>query len=242
MASISKRASSGHSFFGLRTQVTNWAALQELGRRLRHGKIDMHNRRENDWRGCRLQHPARLGEKMKIVVGLATGLVALLTACTPAAVIPSSPTPTTPALATPTSASGTPTRPAATSTPVPAAPTVAPATPTSASATPTLALATPTRPAATSTPAAAPATPTPAAPPTAGDATAGKALFAAKGCAACHGAEAQGGLGPNLKTPKREANLVTTTMRSGRGLMPAFTQAQVSDAELQNITAFLQAP
>ncbi|MBI2914954.1 MAG: cytochrome c [Firmicutes bacterium] len=67
-------------------------------------------------------------------------------------------------------------------------------------------------------------------------------MFGSKGCSACHGAEAQGGIGPNLKTPKREASLITTIMRSGKGMMPAYTQSQVGDDEIQNIIAFLQAP
>ena len=90
------------------------------------------------------------------------------------------------------------------------------------------AVATPTQPATIVTP---------------GDGTsAGRALFAAKGCATCHGAAAQGGIGPNLKEPKRTADAITSRVRSGGEVMPAFTPAQVSDAELQNIVAFLQAP
>ncbi len=89
---------------------------------------------------------------------------------------------------------------------------------------------------------AASITPTPAVPTAGNDAAAGKAVFTAKSCAACHGPEALGGMGPNLKTPKREASLITTTVRSGKGAMPAFAQSQVSDADLQSMIAFLQAP
>ena len=70
----------------------------------------------------------------------------------------------------------------------------------------------------------------------------GKALFVGKGCGACHGAEAQGGIGPNLKQPQQTADAITTAVRSGKGSMSAFPASQLSDAELQNIIAFLRAP
>ncbi|MBI4301323.1 MAG: c-type cytochrome [Chloroflexi bacterium] len=77
--------------------------------------------------------------------------------------------------------------------------------------------------------------PTPSAPASSGE---GKTLFANKGCAGCHGPNAEGGIGPSLKGRKGEQ--ITAAVRNGKGIMPAFTQAQVSDSELQSIIAFIE--
>lgn len=54
-------------------------------------------------------------------------------------------------------------------------------------------------------------------------------------CAVCHGATAQGGIGPNLQCRRNIAGAV----RNGIGSMPAFTAAQVSDADIVAIEAWL---
>lgn len=74
-------------------------------------------------------------------------------------------------------------------------------------------------------------------------ATAGKKLFA-EHCAACHGAEAKGGIGPDLtaKTFKfgRSAADITTTITGGRpGGMPAFGN-QLSKTQIADLVAFIR--
>lgn len=96
-------------------------------------------------------------------------------------------------------------------------------------------------PAPTPTPTATP-TKAPTATPRAGalspEAEQGKALFTSKGCAGCHGPNAEGsGVGPNL-AGKTEAQ-VKKQVRTPTGAMPAFTTAQVSDEELNKIAAFI---
>lgn len=82
---------------------------------------------------------------------------------------------------------------------------------------------------------------------TAGDATAGKEKFTAT-CAGCHGANAEGGVGPALKVAKdwtpeqfgaavREGKAPTKTLSA---VMPHFTTEQISDADLANIDAFVR--
>jgi mono/diheme cytochrome c family protein len=66
----------------------------------------------------------------------------------------------------------------------------------------------------------------------------GKALFASKGCAACHGPNAEGKVGPALAGHTEEE--IVKTVRSGKGAMPAFSTAQLSDAELQEIVEFIE--
>ena len=72
---------------------------------------------------------------------------------------------------------------------------------------------------------------------------AGKELFA-EHCAACHGADATGGIGPNLtaKTFKfgRSAADITTTIKGGRpGGMPAFGN-QLSGEQISSLVAFIR--
>ncbi|MBI4295707.1 MAG: cytochrome c [Chloroflexi bacterium] len=64
----------------------------------------------------------------------------------------------------------------------------------------------------------------------------GATLFSGA-CAACHGAQAQGGVGPALKG--KDATFVQSTVRSGKGIMPAFSPNQISISELEDIIIFL---
>lgn len=110
--------------------------------------------------------------------------------------------------------------------------------------------------ATTPAPAAAPAaantattpTTTPAAAPAAeGDSAAGKEKFTAN-CAGCHGANAEGAVGPALKVAKDWTPAqFTAAVREGKApdkalaaMMPHFTTAQLSDADLTNIHAFIK--
>lgn len=106
-----------------------------------------------------------------------------------------------------------------------AAPTTAPATPTAVPATPTTA------------PPAPPPTP-PAAPPATADVEKGKSLYSSKGCIGCHGPDGAGtALAPTLKG--KTAETVRGTVRSGKGMMPPFPAAQLSDADLEDIIQYL---
>ena len=66
----------------------------------------------------------------------------------------------------------------------------------------------------------------------------GHALFQAKGCAACHGTNAEGtAIAPALASHTREQ--VVRQARSPVGTMPRFGPDQVSDAELELIAAYI---
>jgi len=88
------------------------------------------------------------------------------------------------------------------------------------------------------------ATPVPTATPTAAmDADhesieAGEALYKANGCTACHGQEAEGGIGPALAGHTREQVLKQVRTPVG-GVMPAFSIEAISEAQLEQIAAFI---
>jgi mono/diheme cytochrome c family protein len=132
-----------------------------------------------------------------------------------------------------------PSQPAEPPTPAPE-PTLAPAEASTATT-----AAEPTRaPAATTAPqpTAAPApTQAPAAAAT-GDAAAGKQTWAAKPCIGCHGANAEGGLGPKLAGTALTLEEVQKTVRNGRTgtAMAAFSESQITDKELIDIYAWLK--
>lgn len=67
-------------------------------------------------------------------------------------------------------------------------------------------------------------------------AAAGEKLFVARGCNICHGDRAQGDVGLPLGGVSRER--VVQMVRSGGGGMPAFTQRQVSDPDLEAMAAW----
>lgn len=80
-----------------------------------------------------------------------------------------------------------------------------------------------------------------AAPSTQGDAKAGAQAWAAKPCAGCHGANAEGGAGPKLAGTSLPFDTVKNTVRNGRGgEMPKFSADQVSDTDIANIYAWLK--
>lgn len=81
----------------------------------------------------------------------------------------------------------------------------------------------------------------------AGDAEAGKAKFAGS-CAGCHGANAEGGVGPALKIANawtleqfaaavREGKAPSKTLSA---VMPKFTTDMLSDEDLANIDAYVR--
>ena len=66
---------------------------------------------------------------------------------------------------------------------------------------------------------------------------AGQALFSSKGCASCHGRDAEGGYGPALAGHTREQ--IVKQVRNPVGAMPTFDVNEVSDEELDQIVAFI---
>lgn len=75
----------------------------------------------------------------------------------------------------------------------------------------------------------------------AGDAAAGKQVFASAGCAACHtlaDAGASGTVGPNLDDKKPPYDLVVTRVTNGKGVMPSF-KGQLSEQQIQDVAAYV---
>ncbi len=67
---------------------------------------------------------------------------------------------------------------------------------------------------------------------------AGKALFFAKGCAACHGADARGGaVGPAIAG--KDVAAIVKQVRTPRQRMPAFPSSAIPDGDLQQIAAYV---
>lgn len=85
---------------------------------------------------------------------------------------------------------------------------------------------------------AAPVEEAAATPAGAGDAAAGKAVYAAQ-CASCHGANAEGGFGPVLAGAPivENADQFASIVKNGLGAMPPF--AQLSDQEIADLRAYL---
>ncbi len=78
-------------------------------------------------------------------------------------------------------------------------------------------------------------------PGAAGDATAGKAVFATAGCASCHtlaDADAHGTVGPNLDEAKPDAALVTERVTNGQGAMPPF-KGQLDETQIADVAAYV---
>ena len=77
----------------------------------------------------------------------------------------------------------------------------------------------------------------------AGNADAGKKLYVSYGCYQCHGYEAQGSTatGPRLGPRPIAFAAFSRYVRQPTGQMPPYTTKVVSDADLANIYAFLQA-
>jgi mono/diheme cytochrome c family protein len=74
-----------------------------------------------------------------------------------------------------------------------------------------------------------------------GNVASGKQLFATAGCAACHGAQAQGtALAPQIAPPPVELKQMIAYVRQPTGKMPPVPVSTASDAGLDDIYAFLQ--
>ncbi len=72
------------------------------------------------------------------------------------------------------------------------------------------------------------------------DPATGQQVWAQKPCVGCHGAQAQGGIGPKLAGTALEVDEVLLRVRAGKDPMPAFSEEEVSDLEVQHIYAWLR--
>src|SRR5215472_16833578 len=84
-------------------------------------------------------------------------------------------------------------------------------------------------------------------PAKAGNAENGRKLFIKIGCYQCHGREGQGGssapigsYGPRLAPPRIPVEAVRAYVRHPAGGMPPYTNKVLSDAEIDDIYAFLK--
>jgi ubiquinol-cytochrome c reductase cytochrome c subunit len=77
----------------------------------------------------------------------------------------------------------------------------------------------------------------------AGNAEAGRQVFVRKGCHQCHGREGQGSpnTGPRLGPNPLALAAFVRAVRTPRAQMPPYTEKIVSDAELADMRAFLDA-
>jgi mono/diheme cytochrome c family protein len=82
-------------------------------------------------------------------------------------------------------------------------------------------------------------TPTPLL-PTTPDPAVGQQMWRQKTCIGCHGTNAEGGIGPKLAGTGLSFDQVLLQVRTGAAPMPAFTEDQVSDLELQHVYAWLR--
>jgi len=82
-------------------------------------------------------------------------------------------------------------------------------------------------------------TPTPSL-PTTPDPAIGLQVWQQKPCRSCHGANAEGGIGPKLAGTGLSFDQVLLRVRTGAAPMPAYTEDQVSDFELRHIYAWLR--
>lgn len=75
----------------------------------------------------------------------------------------------------------------------------------------------------------------------AGDAAAGKQVFASAGCGGCHtlaDAGTNGTIGPNLDDASPSFDKVVERVTEGKGAMPSFKD-QLSEEEIRNVAAYV---
>src|SRR5215475_1217661 len=74
----------------------------------------------------------------------------------------------------------------------------------------------------------------------AGDAQAGKAFWdgPASQCRNCHGTNGEGAFGPDLAGRKLTVAQFAHAVRKPWGIMPAFIDSQITDAEIRNLVAY----
>jgi mono/diheme cytochrome c family protein len=72
------------------------------------------------------------------------------------------------------------------------------------------------------------------------DPAVGQRLWQEKPCKGCHGAQAEGGIGPRLAGTTLNFDEVLLRVRTGKAPMPAFSEQEISDLELRHIYAWLE--
>ena len=85
------------------------------------------------------------------------------------------------------------------------------------------------------------AKPAPSGTGTAGDAAAGKRVFATAGCTGCHtlaDAGSSGDVGPNLDEAKPDAARVTMRVTGGQGAMPSFKD-KLDGTQIADVAAYV---
>ncbi len=72
----------------------------------------------------------------------------------------------------------------------------------------------------------------------------GRAVYQRAGCADCHGAQGNGGVGPSLRDSRfayqNTPATIAQRVRSGGGIMPAFGPDKISDQELAGLIVFIR--
>lgn len=68
----------------------------------------------------------------------------------------------------------------------------------------------------------------------------GQELFNSLGCAACHGAQGEGGIGPTIAGTELSLARIVRQYRAPYQSMPRFGPDQVSESDIADIYAFLQ--
>lgn len=76
--------------------------------------------------------------------------------------------------------------------------------------------------------------------PTEPDPALGQQIWQEKPCIGCHGAQAEGDIGPKLAGTILAFDEVLLRVRAGKAPMPAFSEEQISDQELQHVFAWLK--
>lgn len=74
----------------------------------------------------------------------------------------------------------------------------------------------------------------------AGNVDNGKMIFTSQNCGSCHGADAQGGVGPLIGPPSGTMAQFVASVRQPAGQMPPYSDKQVSDQELTDLYAYLK--
>jgi ubiquinol-cytochrome c reductase cytochrome c subunit len=75
-----------------------------------------------------------------------------------------------------------------------------------------------------------------------GDKDKGRAAFIGNGCWQCHGFQGQGGVtGPALAPDPKPFSFISVFVRNTNGAMPPYQKTVLSDADLADIYAYLQA-
>ena len=67
----------------------------------------------------------------------------------------------------------------------------------------------------------------------------GRQVFIADGCPQCHGVSGQGSVGPRLAPDPLPLEFLTRQLRNPMGVMPVYTAAMMSEAQIADIYAYL---